>query len=47
MINWASGDGRKMGLRLPVLLVIRLRLHPKTSDSATMLVPNGGSIIAC
>jgi len=31
--------GEKIQLRLPVLLIIRLRLHPKTSDSgsATMV----------
>ena len=31
--NWTSGVGQKIRLRLPVLLEIRLQLHPKTSDS--------------
>jgi len=37
--NWAPGVGRKIRLRfrLPVLLGIRLRLHPKISDSATLV----------
>jgi len=34
MIHWTSRVGQKIRLRLPVLLGIRL--HPKTSESATL-----------
>jgi len=33
MSNWTSVVGQKIRLPLPVLLGIRLRLHPKTSNS--------------
>jgi len=32
-----SESDKKIRLRLPVLLAIRLRLHPKISDSATLI----------
>jgi len=36
---------KKIRLRRPVLLVIRL--HPKTSDSATLVQPSPLSLICC